>query len=387
MAAGLDAAQGLSSVGSPRPPLAGGPRSGSPGSSGGIRGCEGAPAARAAAAGVRRSSTSRRSSRSSSRRSGRSTRSRARSSTSGRRQLPHALGRGRVPLDRAADDRDRRRRHARPTRCSPSRSRYFMARIASRGGRARSSSSRCCSRSGRATCIRVYAWRLILDHDGLLNWTLRKLGLPAANIAYTNSPVWLVFTYVWLPFMILPVYGGARADPGLVRRGVARPRRERTDDVPARHPAARAARRRRRLDLHVLAHARRLRHAAARRRRLVAVHRQRRLRHDRLEQRPVRSCVRSGAARRHGRLPPDRAQARRVRGPLMEQRATRIALAAWSALVVAVPVDSARAHRLYAFNKSNVQSWPIAGLHDQLVPCGVRTAEVRTRCGCRSGRR
>ena len=28
---------------------------------------------------------------------------------------------------------------------------------------------------------RVYAWRLILDHDGLLNWSLQKVGLPAAE--------------------------------------------------------------------------------------------------------------------------------------------------------------------------------------------------------------
>jgi putative spermidine/putrescine transport system permease protein len=60
---------------------------------------------------------------------------------------------------------------------------------------------------------RVYAWRLILDHDGLLNWTLGKIGLPAANIAYTNVAVWLVFTYIWLPFMILPVYASLERIP------------------------------------------------------------------------------------------------------------------------------------------------------------------------------
>jgi putative spermidine/putrescine transport system permease protein len=60
---------------------------------------------------------------------------------------------------------------------------------------------------------RVYAWRLILSSDGLLNWTLGKLGLPPAGIAYTNTAVWLVFTYIWLPFMILPVYASLERIP------------------------------------------------------------------------------------------------------------------------------------------------------------------------------
>jgi putative spermidine/putrescine transport system permease protein len=61
--------------------------------------------------------------------------------------------------------------------------------------------------------VRVYAWRQILDHDGVLNWSLEKLGLPAANLAYTNTAVWIVFSYVWLPFMILPVYAALERIP------------------------------------------------------------------------------------------------------------------------------------------------------------------------------
>jgi len=60
---------------------------------------------------------------------------------------------------------------------------------------------------------RVYAWQLILNHDGLLNWSLQKIGLPSANIAYSNTAVWLVFTYIWLPFMILPVYAALERIP------------------------------------------------------------------------------------------------------------------------------------------------------------------------------
>ena len=61
--------------------------------------------------------------------------------------------------------------------------------------------------------VRVYAWRLILDHDGLLNWSLQKVGLPRANLAYTNTAMWIVFSYVWLPFMIVPVYAALERIP------------------------------------------------------------------------------------------------------------------------------------------------------------------------------
>ena len=61
--------------------------------------------------------------------------------------------------------------------------------------------------------IRVYIWRLILNQDGVLNWTLARLGLGPVHLAYTNWAVWIVFSYVWLPFMILPVYGALERIP------------------------------------------------------------------------------------------------------------------------------------------------------------------------------
>ena len=45
----------------------------------------------------------------------------------------------------------------------------------------------------------------------------------------------------------------------------------------------------------------------------------------------------------------------------MEQRSTRIALAVWSALVILFLWVPLALIMLYAFNKSNVQSWPIPG--------------------------
>jgi len=61
--------------------------------------------------------------------------------------------------------------------------------------------------------VRIYAWQTILSGGGALDWSLRKTGLPAANIAYSNWAMWLVFTYVWLPFMVLPVYSALERIP------------------------------------------------------------------------------------------------------------------------------------------------------------------------------
>lgn len=60
---------------------------------------------------------------------------------------------------------------------------------------------------------RVYAWRLILAHDGLLNWGLAEIGLPGLHIGYSNWAMWIVFSYLWLPFMILPVAASVERIP------------------------------------------------------------------------------------------------------------------------------------------------------------------------------
>jgi len=61
--------------------------------------------------------------------------------------------------------------------------------------------------------VRIYAWQTILSGGGVLDWSLHKAGLPTANIAYTNWAMWLVFSYVWLPFMVLPVYASLERIP------------------------------------------------------------------------------------------------------------------------------------------------------------------------------
>ncbi|HSS62174.1 MAG TPA: ABC transporter permease [Candidatus Limnocylindrales bacterium] len=60
---------------------------------------------------------------------------------------------------------------------------------------------------------RVYAWILILNHSGVLNWSLQSIGLPPANLGYTNTAMWIVFSYIWLPFMIIPVYAALERVP------------------------------------------------------------------------------------------------------------------------------------------------------------------------------
>jgi len=61
--------------------------------------------------------------------------------------------------------------------------------------------------------VRLYAWQTILAHNGAINWALNGLGLPSQNLAYTNTAMWIVYTYVWLPFMVLPVYAALERIP------------------------------------------------------------------------------------------------------------------------------------------------------------------------------
>ena len=89
---------------------------------------------------------------------------------------------------------------------------YFMARVA--GGRLRALLFVMVLLPLWASyLVRIYAWRTILAHDGAINWALNGLGLPDQNIAYTNWAMWIVFSYVWLPFMVLPVYAALERIP------------------------------------------------------------------------------------------------------------------------------------------------------------------------------
>jgi putative spermidine/putrescine transport system permease protein len=89
---------------------------------------------------------------------------------------------------------------------------YFMARIATR--RVRNALFVAVLLPLWASYLaRVYAWIVILTKDGTLDWTTKHLGLGQPNIAYTNIAIWIVFSYLWLPFMILPIYGALERIP------------------------------------------------------------------------------------------------------------------------------------------------------------------------------
>ena len=78
--------------------------------------------------------------------------------------------------------------------------------------------------------VRLYAWKLILAREGALNWTVDKLGLtpvldailatpviggPSLSISYMGT--FIVFLYLWLPFMILPIQAALeRVPPSLM---------------------------------------------------------------------------------------------------------------------------------------------------------------------------
>jgi putative spermidine/putrescine transport system permease protein len=59
--------------------------------------------------------------------------------------------------------------------------------------------------------VKVYAWRTILSTDGVLNWALEPFGVHGPG--YGNVAVWLVMSYLWLPYMVLPIFAGLERIP------------------------------------------------------------------------------------------------------------------------------------------------------------------------------
>lgn len=78
--------------------------------------------------------------------------------------------------------------------------------------------------------VRVYAWKLILAKEGVLNWGIEAVGMTWALEALLSLPViggpslsisymgtFLVFLYLWLPFMILPTQAALeRVPPSMI---------------------------------------------------------------------------------------------------------------------------------------------------------------------------
>jgi putative spermidine/putrescine transport system permease protein len=66
--------------------------------------------------------------------------------------------------------------------------------------------------------VRVYAWKLILADEGIISWVFQTLGIRGVLDAVLSLPViggrslsfsflgmFIVFVYIWLPYMILPI--------------------------------------------------------------------------------------------------------------------------------------------------------------------------------------
>lgn len=75
--------------------------------------------------------------------------------------------------------------------------------------------------------VKVYAWKLILAKEGILTWIFEKLHLSWLLDAVLALPViggnslsisyigtFLVFVYIWLPYMILPTQAALERVPG-----------------------------------------------------------------------------------------------------------------------------------------------------------------------------
>jgi putative spermidine/putrescine transport system permease protein len=59
--------------------------------------------------------------------------------------------------------------------------------------------------------VKVYAWQTMLASGGVINWALDPIGLNGPG--YGATAVWLVESYLWLPYMILPIYAGLERIP------------------------------------------------------------------------------------------------------------------------------------------------------------------------------
>lgn len=59
--------------------------------------------------------------------------------------------------------------------------------------------------------VKAYAWRSVLSQDGILEWLLAPLGLHTPGYGLTATVITL--SYLWLPYVILPIYAGLERVP------------------------------------------------------------------------------------------------------------------------------------------------------------------------------
>jgi putative spermidine/putrescine transport system permease protein len=54
--------------------------------------------------------------------------------------------------------------------------------------------------------VKAYAWRTMVSGEGVLNWALKPFGLSGPGFGLVATT--LTLAYLWLPYMVLPVYAG-----------------------------------------------------------------------------------------------------------------------------------------------------------------------------------
>ena len=89
---------------------------------------------------------------------------------------------------------------------------YYMARVASRRTR-RLLVVAILMPLWASYLVKIFAWRTIFLGNGFLSWMLAPFGIDGPGTdEIANS--WIVFSYLWLPYMILPIYAGLERVPG-----------------------------------------------------------------------------------------------------------------------------------------------------------------------------
>ncbi len=87
---------------------------------------------------------------------------------------------------------------------------FYMAKVASRRGKAILVIA-VLMPLWSSYLVKVLSWRTMLSEDGVINWALSPIGLHGPG--YGLTAVWLVLSYLWLPYMILPIYAGLERIP------------------------------------------------------------------------------------------------------------------------------------------------------------------------------
>ncbi|MGN6816274.1 MAG: ABC transporter permease [Solirubrobacterales bacterium] len=87
---------------------------------------------------------------------------------------------------------------------------FYMAKVASRRGKALLVVA-ILMPLWASYLVKVLSWRTMLSEDGIINWALNPLGLHGPG--YGLTAVWLVLSYLWLPYMILPIWAGLERIP------------------------------------------------------------------------------------------------------------------------------------------------------------------------------